>query len=549
MGGKRGGILGTILNVVSIFVPPLRPVAMVLNTINAVKSGDPLALASSAMGWANYGGGSFGGIGDKFSSDMGSLGDMFSPAETFADSSGWSSNAFDGSSVGGFDSSGWSSNAFDGSSNLGNSFDVASQGMENLGASNYLDTTKGFQDLQGQIAGGVDGAQAAVGDAVNFSKQAGIAAGSEGVAQSTLKDLYTVPQFNYDISGLNPSLKINTLGGYEGAFDTLSEGGGMSLTNVQTMQNAGDSMQNMFKGGGVSPMLSTDSTMAFNGANPLDNSYGADNVANLDQYQVDAGNPSITKGLDTSGGEWNQPQGTQNAFAQQQSPVGEGGYDWSNLGQTKTGPMTSLAGNSTQVSIPDGGGLNMQQSDNGNLWKRLTGALGSANKMGPMGKMEALGTLGSGLYSEYQHGKATDNLMSMYNRSMGAADPFASDRALASSKWQESINDPESAWKEYAAGAGGRAMQEAAAKYARAGRRNMLPQLMAQQKMQFMADYLPKYRESVNPKQFGSNQAAVGAAYAQPMATMTANRGGNLAAAFGKVGDRGGFDSLASLWS
>ena len=82
MGGGGRGLLGTITTIVGVATgnPALVTIGRTIATVAAVASGNPLAIIGSAVSW---------GAPSSFGSDA------------ISDSSGWSSNAFDGNSFGG----------------------------------------------------------------------------------------------------------------------------------------------------------------------------------------------------------------------------------------------------------------------------------------------------------------------------------------------------------------------------------------------------------------------------------------------------------------
>ena len=79
--GGGGGFFVTILNVVSLFVPVLRPVAIAVNLANSIESGNLLGIASGAFGMANLSAPA--GFSDWTNSDWGSQ--AFMDAQDIAD--------------------------------------------------------------------------------------------------------------------------------------------------------------------------------------------------------------------------------------------------------------------------------------------------------------------------------------------------------------------------------------------------------------------------------------------------------------------------------
>lgn len=84
------------------------------------------------------------------------------------------------------------------------------------------------------------------------------------------------------------------------------------------------------------------------------------------------------------------------------------------------------------------------------------------------------------------------------------SDVFANQRNYATSKWTNAYDDPESLFQEYMKGPGAQYMKSAAAKMAASGNRGQLPTLMNQARENFYSNYLPQYRQGVNPSQFNS---------------------------------------------
>lgn len=84
------------------------------------------------------------------------------------------------------------------------------------------------------------------------------------------------------------------------------------------------------------------------------------------------------------------------------------------------------------------------------------------------------------------------------------SDVFANQRNYATSKWTNAYDDPESLFQEYMKGPGAQYIKSAAAKMASAGNRGQLPTLMNQARENFYTNYLPQYRQGVNPSQFNS---------------------------------------------
>lgn len=84
------------------------------------------------------------------------------------------------------------------------------------------------------------------------------------------------------------------------------------------------------------------------------------------------------------------------------------------------------------------------------------------------------------------------------------SDVFANQRNYATGKWTNAYDDPESLFQEYMKGPGAQYMKSAAAKMAASGNRGQLPTLMNQARENFYSNYLPQYRQGVNPSQFNS---------------------------------------------
>jgi hypothetical protein len=121
--------------------------------------------------------------------------------------------------------------------------------------------------------------------------------------------------------------------------------------------------------------------------------------------------------------------------------------------------------------------------------------------------------------------KAQRQLQDMFKQSMSQADPFSGVRGTASNAWTQAVENPDALWQRYMAGEGGKDMAAAAALYSKSGKRNnMLPALQSQMRQNFMANYLPKFMDQVNPSRFPSGASGVAAAYAPALATMTQNR-------------------------
>lgn len=112
------------------------------------------------------------------------------------------------------------------------------------------------------------------------------------------------------------------------------------------------------------------------------------------------------------------------------------------------------------------------------------------------------------LYGGYQGDKNTKNSLDFLQGALGQyGDPFKDQRNFSTNLWKKSYTNPESLYKEYMSGQGQTFMNEAAAKYAAAGRRNMLPALESQAHRQFYTNYLPQYRQGVDPSKFGGTNA------------------------------------------
>ena len=178
-------------------------------------------------------------------------------------------------------------------------------------------------------------------------------------------------------------------------------------------------------------------------------------------------------------------------------------------------------------------------------WNSLTGYEGSdygMNWYGPQGgTLDQLGKIGSRIMQRgtpenmlYSGGKAAmdflqgrraeKDLRSMYEKAMAASDPQAGNRAFASQKWQEAISDPNTLWNRYMQQAGPE-MEQEAAKYAKAGRRNMLPGMLSRARQRFMGDYVPAYAKMTDPSKFGSGAGGqVSAMFSQPLYNATRNR-------------------------
>jgi hypothetical protein len=115
-----------------------------------------------------------------------------------------------------------------------------------------------------------------------------------------------------------------------------------------------------------------------------------------------------------------------------------------------------------------------------------------------------------GLYDAYQQKQNAGNLQSKIDQYAPLADPYANERALSSNKWTELTNNPMAAWDQYINGQGREYLQNAAAKYAQAGRRNMMPTMMNSARQNYLTNYLPNYKASVNPTQFAPNSGITG---------------------------------------
>lgn len=521
MGGGGGGFFGTLLNVVSIAVPVLRPVAMVYNTINAVQSGNPLALASSALGWSNYMGG--------LESAAGSV-----------DSSGWSSNDFSGGLSDSFTPSYDFYSApttdvaagLDYASPFETGFDIAQANLPYTATpEEFFSGTTGFKDLQSQIAS--DPSAAAQG-ALDYSKATGIAAGSQDIAMNTLQDLY--PASRFDISALTPNLDINTLGGYGAANQLLGEGGAMSLENMQGFGSAGTGMEYLSQSGGPTAALGSNQVGAF--TSPTTSAFGegydmgpyspemtsmpeAPKIPNVDLtqnqdlgYSVSSNEPIYT---DDWGGGTNQVGDFTNA---------QGNRAWQDVGSETMRDMGfgREAGGKTMSTLSD--------------MFRGRGIQAGAKPMGPW----EMGLTGAaGLYQDINQRNMMKDMRGMYDRAMAGSDQFAAERGIASQKWQQGAQNPSVAYDEYIKGGGGLAMQQAAAKAAKAGRRNILPQLESQMRMQAMSEFYPQYMKMYDPTRFAGNQAQVAGAFAGPMANLQAQRGMGTFGALGNIFKRQGW--------
>lgn len=88
------------------------------------------------------------------------------------------------------------------------------------------------------------------------------------------------------------------------------------------------------------------------------------------------------------------------------------------------------------------------------------------------------------------------------------SDVFANQRNFATDKWQNSYTDPEALFQEYMKGPGAKYLKESAARMAQAGNRGQLPTLMTNARQDFYTNYLPQYREQINPKVFNSQPNA-----------------------------------------
>jgi hypothetical protein len=330
-----------------------------------------------------------------------------------------------------------------------------------------------------------------------------------------------------------PRLDINTLSGYEGA-NQLMTSGKLSLEEMGKLASTGQGLDALSQGSTPGMAVGGD-TAALNPENIGANTYDAGNQGTEAFGNVPQQQPMGQPAIDLSGGDTGfggVQDGAQSLNAGNNVGLNSGNptdYTWDEKGFL--GGKTGMGINADVGQTPIGeAGRNMGSSAGWNFnqpqnfGEKAMGTLqdifkGGNNSIG----MKA--AKGIGGYLDYrQAGKAQDEMRAMYDRAMAGSDQFANERAQASAKWIEGVANPDALWNNYMQGQGGIDLENAAAKYAKAGRRNMLPQLTSQAKQQFMANAYPSMMQMYNPKQFAGNQGQVASQFAPMMADMTRNK-------------------------
>ncbi len=490
---KGGSLLGTVLNVVSLFVPALKPVAMVVNTALAIESGNPLALAQSAMGWADYS--------PSFDTESfsGSLGDTLAESGwSPADYSDYSSVGADMADFAAPSVESWADANFSGYGGGALGSDFAPQ---------TIDQGLLQSDPQSQV-------QAAMAQAQTSAMEGGVEAGI-----GKLGDIFGD---NVNIDSLEQALRTrdaSTLGGFKAAGDAIKNNLNPGIAELSGVQDS-------FSSGGINP-LAGGSVSQESLATPttLDSTYGNPGVSAFD--------PTTSWSL---GGGQAPAESFLGGGTEAKNDFGFGSFNDGQQFQMPDDQQISV--DTAMGNTPDEWGSTGSKGmglgdmfDQGMDWIK-----NNPMKAGGM----ALKGIG-GLNADYQNRKALRGLEGMFQQSMAQSDPFAGVRGTASNAWTEAVQNPDALWQRYMAGQGGADMQTAAAQYAKAGRRNMLPRLQSDMRQNFMANYVPNYMKAVNPGQFpGGRGAEVGAAYAPHIAALRSKQNGNFGTALGDIFKKAG---------
>ncbi len=483
MCGGGGGLIGAIINVVAVVYPPLQPVAQAYNYAMAADSlskGDIVGAAMHGYGGyaqgaaadlADFGAGGFGGLdAAAASSGIGSLSSLGDTLYEKANDLVWGNE-----SPFGFDS-GVSTNAWDMGEVVGQS---VAGGADPAGLMDRISEATTADQLR-----------ATAPEALNAARFEGITSGS-GLEGSTnyLKDLYEGK--NVTLDNMIKQLTPNTEGGYNAAIDTYNTMGQAPMLQSTTPVQ----LQDMGQGFGTLNNVGTDtlsmpSSFDTNSINGLD--FGAEpTMTNIKGMEM-------PKAVDLS----NSSSMTDDVAAGYADMEGAQGV-------ANSGDLSQ--GGAVPEPKASSGGFNM-----GNIYDKIM----KSQQMSPMQMgLRAAG----GLDSYLQNKDAESKLNQMYERAMQTSDPFQGDRALASQKWQEQVNDPSAGWDSYSQGIMPE-MQAANAKLAKAGRRSQMPMQLSLAKQNYMANAKNRLA-AYNPNQFGAgSSSAVSSAFAPAMASMASNR-------------------------
>ena len=508
------GLIGAIVSVV---YPPLAPVVAAMNVAQGIASGNLLQAAGGAFGLSGLG------------SAAGVAGDGFGVGDV-----GWTGA---GASAGD-----WTSNAFSGGLDTG-MIDLATVGSATPGMGFSADPSLGFSP-----ASSIGDASISLSDAVSnlggYSTSGLAGEAYKGAVETAMSggnvgDFLRQNYGNHDTSGIMEAVgQKNWKGVGEYIKDTQSFVDPME-SNLGQLSTAGAGNT------GVSATFGSPTSTAFDPSSstfsgePGTLQFNPSEGANADYLGKFSSSPASSTPVSAGGMDISGSTG-QDMFSVAQQPGGGLGmktptYDWTDKNMFGTSSGTGFNINEAvtpigQVNLSNAKPFSFSQPTS--MGETVMGGLEKLFKRSPM----ETAIKGVGALDSYMSNKrAMGRLEEMYSQAMSKSDPFAADRAFASQKWQQNINDPDTAWNEYIAGQGGRFLQDAAAKYAKAGRRNMLPTLMSQAKQQFMADYIPRYRDSVNPKQFpGGSSTSVATSFAPALTNLTKNQNAPI---FGFLGD------------
>jgi hypothetical protein len=316
--------------------------------------------------------------------------------------------------------------------------------------------------------------------------------------------------------GFSPLLAGGIAGfvGSGGDPKSAAKGAGMGYLGGQLAGGVGD----MFSGSGSGGLLSSGTSGGGGFSSYLDDLFGGGYVdggsvvdlgGSMDDYLNSFGGPSSSGGssLFDNIGDYVDGSSVVDLGGSIDDYLGGGTTGGNN---TPTTPPTTGGGSSIFDKLYDGGKTLMGSLFGGGGTGGGTGGLGSllSGLFGGGGNGGGLLSDLLSLYGGYQGDKNTDNSLKFLQGALDKyGDPFKDQRRFSTDLWKQSYKNPEHLYKEYMSGQGQQFLDDAAAKYAAAGRRNMLPQLESQAHRKFYTDYLPQYRQGVDPSKFGGTNA------------------------------------------
>ncbi len=519
-GGGGGGIFKTVLNIVSLtpWGAPLRPVMLAVNTFDAIQSGNPLALASSAFSLSNY------FPSDGFGTDLVGAGEAGAGADfTEWDPGGFSAPA-DVSSGITLGDPGFSTDVAPEVMSRGYTYDAALP--EGQTGEAYFGGIKTQDQLNNSLPKLQNIGAEAAHDA--FWSGGDPQAALRGVMESNLDYVPNLDTSNLGgyIDNVWKDFSTNRLPQLELGKDTL--GGAQQFAN--SMADASQSYTDLTFGG--SPVTST-----LGGDTSTTGALGTKDVTALTEANVNAptSNQDFVSLSNDPGSVFSsgtQPQSTlqditsssnYNAGDVMDAPAYDAGYTMDTASYNP--------GNVMDSAVQQGGNKAMNLQD---LFKMF--------QPKPMSPWEA-GIRGVGaLDAMNQNRKAMGMMQEMRDQAVNWQDPNRGRGDFANQEWQKTISDPMHGYDQFMQGAGRDFVNQARATAAKSGNRGGylnsgrmntdLASLWAKNQAQ-------RAQTAAGGFVGGTNTAAQAAPYAMGLAQMQRNANAPLFDVMGGIAQRG----------